>query len=276
MIRPVTAICLLLAGASGLALYQAKHRAQLLDREIVRTLRATAQAEERVAALRAEWALLNEPERLAELAERHLGLRALAPHQFVAVGEIAARLPAPLPPDAPAPPMTDPDASGAEELPSLPEAVVASAPRPPASPVALAQFARPVPLPPPAPVPVAARPPASPRPVPDRAGLVERSGERPGERTAAPSTPRALAPVLPAYVTPMVAPPPRGAPMVQRVAQPVPFGYAPQPAYEAHPEMRPEARQATRPSATPTAASSLGGARPALAPPVPYDPASAR
>ena len=273
MIRPVTAICLLLAGASGLALYQAKHRAQLLDREIVRTLRATAQAEERVATLRAEWALLNEPERLAELAERHLSLRALAPHQFVAVGEIAARLPAPLPPDAAAPPMTDPDA---EDVPSLPEAVVASAPRSPAPPVALA-LARPVPLPRPAPVPVAARPPAPPRPAaPDRAGLVERPGERPGERTAAPPTPRALAPVLPAYVTPIVAPPPRGAPMVQRVAQPVPFGYAPQPAYEALPEMRQEARQATRLGATPTAASSLGGARPALAPPVPYGPASAR
>ena len=101
MIRPATYVCLLLAGVSGLALYQSKHRTHLLDREIMRTLRATAQTEERIAVLRTEWALLNEPERLAELSQRHLGLRTLAPEQFVPVAEIAARLPAPLPPDAP-------------------------------------------------------------------------------------------------------------------------------------------------------------------------------
>ena len=52
--------------------------------------------------------------------------------------------------------------------------------------------------------------------------------------------------------------------MVQRVAQPVPFGYAPQPAYEA------------RQAAAPAVASSLGGSRPALAPPVPYNPSFPR
>ena len=52
--------------------------------------------------------------------------------------------------------------------------------------------------------------------------------------------------------------------MVQRVAQPVPFGDAPQPAY------------VTRQTPVPAVASSLGGSRSALAPPVPYNPSFPR
>ena len=72
MIRPVTCVCVLLAGASGLYLYQSKHRVQLLDRQIESTVRATQAARERTGVLRAEWTLLNDPERLAQLAGRFL------------------------------------------------------------------------------------------------------------------------------------------------------------------------------------------------------------
>ncbi len=98
MIRPLTCVCMLLAGGSGLYLYQTKHRALLLDREIAHTVKQTEAAHERITALRAEWALLNEPERLAELNTQHLGLRSLAPTQFVALADLPSRLPAPLPP----------------------------------------------------------------------------------------------------------------------------------------------------------------------------------
>jgi len=98
MIRPFTCVCMLLAGGSGLYLYQTKHRALLLDREIAHTVKQTEAARERITALRAEWALLNEPERLAELNTQHLGLRSLAPTQFVALADLPSRLPAPLPP----------------------------------------------------------------------------------------------------------------------------------------------------------------------------------
>ena len=98
MIRPFTCVCMLLAGGSGLYLYQTKHRAGLLDREIAHTVKQTEAARERITALRAEWALLNEPERLSELNVQHLGLRSLAPTQFVALADLPARLPAPLPP----------------------------------------------------------------------------------------------------------------------------------------------------------------------------------
>ena len=41
MIRPFTCVCFLLACGSGLYLYQAKHRVQMIDREIEKTVRAT-------------------------------------------------------------------------------------------------------------------------------------------------------------------------------------------------------------------------------------------
>ncbi len=75
MIRPVTCVCVLLAGASGLYLYQSKHRVQLIDRQIEATVRATQAARERTGVLRAEWTLRNDPERLAQLAGRFLQLK---------------------------------------------------------------------------------------------------------------------------------------------------------------------------------------------------------
>ncbi len=100
MIRPLTCLCMLLAGGSGLYLYQEKHRTSLLDREITRTLHASEAAHERTGLLRAEWALLNEPGRLQELADRFLALHAMSPSQFVPVAELARRLPAPAAPPA--------------------------------------------------------------------------------------------------------------------------------------------------------------------------------
>jgi len=97
MIKPFTCVCFLMAAGSGLYLYQTKHRSQMLDREIGRTLKQTEAARDRIGVLRGEWALLNEPERLAELTQQHLTLRTLAPTQFAAMADLGNRLPAPLP-----------------------------------------------------------------------------------------------------------------------------------------------------------------------------------
>ena len=109
MIRPFTCLCMLLAGGSGLYLYQEKHRTSLLDREITRTIHASEAAHERTGLLRAEWALLNEPGRLQDLADRFLALHAMSPLQFVPASELASRLPAPVAPSAPG--ATDLDAA---------------------------------------------------------------------------------------------------------------------------------------------------------------------
>jgi hypothetical protein len=96
MIRPFTLICMVSAFGAGLYLYQSKHQAQVLDREIMRTIKQTEATRERTGMLRAEWALLNEPDRLAELAKAHTSLQTLKPTQFVALADLGARLPAPV------------------------------------------------------------------------------------------------------------------------------------------------------------------------------------
>lgn len=98
MIRPFTLICMVSAFGAGLYLYQSKHHAQVLDREIMRTIKQTEATRERTGMLRAEWALLNEPDRLAELAKAHTSLQTLKPTQFVALADLATRLPAPVAP----------------------------------------------------------------------------------------------------------------------------------------------------------------------------------
>ncbi len=108
MIRPFTVLCVLLAGASGMYLYTAKHRTTVLDQQISQVAHDTQAIRERTAMLRAEWALLNQPDRLQALASRFLPhLHPLAPGQFVQMTALAQHLPqidaAPAAPAAPEP-----------------------------------------------------------------------------------------------------------------------------------------------------------------------------
>jgi hypothetical protein len=102
MTRPLTCLTLLAAAGAGLYLYQSKHQAQLLDHEINRVVHTTDQTRERTNMLRAEWALLNEPERLATLAAQHLSLQTVVPAQFTQLADLGSRLP-PVGPPAPEP-----------------------------------------------------------------------------------------------------------------------------------------------------------------------------
>jgi hypothetical protein len=114
MTRPLTCLTLIAAAGAGLYLYQEKHRAQMMDREINRVVHATEQTRDRVTMVRAEWAVLNEPDRLAGLAAQYLSLQTMTPGQFVQVADLGSHLPpvgAPsLPPPAiePAAPITPP------------------------------------------------------------------------------------------------------------------------------------------------------------------------
>jgi hypothetical protein len=171
MIRPLTFICLIAAFGSGLYLYSEKHKAVLLDRDIAHAIHATEAARERTGLLRAEWALLNDPGRLQDMADKYLALKPMAPGQFVQLADLSTRLPPPAPPgqggttddgaapDAPADPApaqdaaapapdAAPDASAAlvaKAEPAKPAPVHAAsklaraAPRKPAHPTALAR-----------------------------------------------------------------------------------------------------------------------------------------
>jgi len=108
MIRPFTCVCMLLAGASGLYLYHVKHRTHMLEDRIADLVRATAQTHQRIEMLRAEWALLNRPERLRDLAAQYLSLQPLKPAQFVRMADLDQHLP---PPELPGPkPVVEPPA----------------------------------------------------------------------------------------------------------------------------------------------------------------------
>ncbi len=136
MIRPLTALSLIMAASAGLYLYQVKHRTLLLDREIAATMHETEALHAKVGLLQAEWALLNQPDRLADLATRHLALKPLAPTQFVPMAELERHLP-PVVATSAAPETTDGDddmpptakATGDAPIPeaSVPEASLSEA-----------------------------------------------------------------------------------------------------------------------------------------------------
>lgn len=170
MIRPVTLVSLIAAAGAGLYLYQVKHSVSMLDRELREVNRQTEVVRERTQVLRAEWALLNEPDRLRQVAQRHLALEPMAPAQFIRDAELERRLPAARPFAGP------PSLFGPPEAPAkAPEAImvpapVAAAPAPPvlASP---APALRPAVVEPPPRLNAAVTPPPAPRPAPPPAPL---------------------------------------------------------------------------------------------------------
>jgi hypothetical protein len=264
MIRPFTLLSMVAAAGAGLYLYQVKHSVAQLDRELRTINRQTEQARERTQVLRAEWALLNEPDRLRQVAQRHLPLEAMTPAQFVRPAEMERRLPPPRQfagvPSlfAPVEPAGDGSATAIALAAAAPRAPVTPAAPPPVAIAAASSPAAPAPAPrpaaaapvtatsaPAAPAPAAARPaaaPAEPAPVALAAAETPRPAPRPAApRPAPPSAPvRAAMHVERPAATPAVVP--------QRVAAPV---------------------------AAPAVVSALGGSGPALAPPVPIARAAA-
>jgi hypothetical protein len=99
-----------------LALYWGKSNAAMIDGDIARTVHATQDAKAATYLLRAEWASLNDPERLAPLAQHHLALQKIDPSQFAQLDKLADRLDHPPAPPAPAAPdpTPEPDTAMAE------------------------------------------------------------------------------------------------------------------------------------------------------------------
>jgi hypothetical protein len=266
MIRPFTLICMVLAGGSGLYLYQCKHQAQVLDREIAKTIKQTETTRERIGMLRAEWALLNEPERLADLARAHMTLQTLQPAQFVAMNDLAAKLPAP-PSSQHAPTEAEP-----EEAP-LTAAVTAPTAKPTQVATAASAAAGPETKPPePKPVVAAAEPKPAPARHPPRPAPVQLAAE------SAPAhplqRPRPAASVLPVGLSSeATAPGTVGAAVLRAMrANGYPAAAAPSaiaPAY-VRPASAPAPSYAPVASYAAPAGSVLGRSSGSLPPPVPF------
>jgi hypothetical protein len=108
MIRLISFIAILMfAGVSG-ALYKLKYKVQSLDRQALTLQRQILAEREAVRLLEADWAYLNQPDRLQAMAERHLTLGPIDTRQFATIASIPARL-VPLS-EVPTTPSAKPDA----------------------------------------------------------------------------------------------------------------------------------------------------------------------
>lgn len=146
MIRTHALIWTVLVAAAAGVLFYTSHQAQELEAELEAGHRAVIAEREAIRVLRAEWAYLNEPGRLRELARRHTPLGPAMPAQIVTgIDDIPAVLPGigavpgvPLPPHKPPPgPMASAGGKAAPESSTpaiLPPARSGAASRPPAAP----------------------------------------------------------------------------------------------------------------------------------------------
>jgi len=107
MTRNGTVVWLTLAGLSALALFPITYKVKALEEQLAQINSAHARSQEAIRVLRAEWAYLTRPERLADLADRHLDLAPMTG------GQIASFDAVPQPVDLAAAGPVDP---GAESL----------------------------------------------------------------------------------------------------------------------------------------------------------------
>ncbi|MXP62713.1 hypothetical protein E0493_05020 [Roseomonas sp. M0104] len=96
MFRPLTVVAITAFSLVGWHVYRAEEAATQLDRELRDVTRRIEAARERTQVLKAEWAMLNEPERLRQMAQKHLPLDTMTPSQFLRLTDLERRLPAPL------------------------------------------------------------------------------------------------------------------------------------------------------------------------------------
>ncbi len=88
------AVILLGSAAAGavLGLFQITNQVQGLERNLKGEYRAILESQEAIHALEAEWSYLNRPERIADLAVRHLKMGPLSAEQIVPLADMALRL----------------------------------------------------------------------------------------------------------------------------------------------------------------------------------------
>ncbi len=91
MLRLVN-VCLVL-GLAALAygIYQVKYEARALDERIVALHEEIEDERDALAVARAEWSLLNRPERIERLAKKYLELAPTQPRQLVVMDEVTER-----------------------------------------------------------------------------------------------------------------------------------------------------------------------------------------
>jgi hypothetical protein len=115
---------LVLVLAAGFTTFKVKYAVQDIEDELNRARRQTIAEQQETRVLTAEWTYLNQPERLAELNRRFLGLAAISTKQLQrSIEEIPLRAPA-APPDALVEANPEPAAPQAAPAPLAPVALI--------------------------------------------------------------------------------------------------------------------------------------------------------
>ena len=84
-LRHTTVLFLLLAGGLSMVLFSVKYQVHDLESEQSRLVKELDEERRSLHVLRAEWANLNDPKRIRELAQLHLGMTVTKPAQLLAM-----------------------------------------------------------------------------------------------------------------------------------------------------------------------------------------------
>jgi cell division protein FtsL len=76
---------------AAVGLFHVKYRVQRLEEELNLEHRSILHRQEAIHILKAEWSYLNQPARLSDLAERHLGLAPLDSNRLVRLDDLPLR-----------------------------------------------------------------------------------------------------------------------------------------------------------------------------------------
>jgi len=88
MMRGATLLWAMLAIIAGTGLFLLKYEVQAQEQRLTSLRKDIIDSQEQIHVLKAEWSYLNEPQRLREQAERHLGLHPLKPSQIVTIASL--------------------------------------------------------------------------------------------------------------------------------------------------------------------------------------------
>lgn len=90
LLRHTTALFLVLAGGLSMVLFSVKYQVHELQAEQERLVGELDEERRSLHVLHAEWANLNDPKRIRELADLHLGMTVTRPAQVVSMDGVRA------------------------------------------------------------------------------------------------------------------------------------------------------------------------------------------
>jgi cell division protein FtsL len=108
MMRGMTILWTVLAVIIGIGLFLLKYQVKALEGQLAQVNRDIRAQQEAIHVMKAEWSYLNDPERLRELTERHLGMKPMRGEQMIQIADLPM---APPRPDAEPQQQTPPEAS---------------------------------------------------------------------------------------------------------------------------------------------------------------------